>query len=133
LTAIAAEGCGAVVYLRGQQGRGIGLGHEIRAGAPQDRGLDTVEENPAQELPVDPRGSGIGAQILGDLGIRRIRMITDDPAAYGGLAGHGIELVGRVSLPTVPAPHDARYVRTARNRKSHALDPALLLTTPDGA
>ena len=122
LRAIAAEGCGAVVYLRGHEGRGIGLGHKIRAYALQDQGLDTVDANTAQGLPVDSRSYGIGAQILSDLGVRRIRLITNNPAKYGGLEGHGLELVGRVALPTVPTPHNVRYLRTKRERLHHALD-----------
>jgi 3,4-dihydroxy 2-butanone 4-phosphate synthase / GTP cyclohydrolase II len=122
LRAIAAEGCGAVVYLRGHEGRGIGLGHKIRAYALQDQGLDTVDANTAQGLPVDSRSYGIGAQVLSDLGIRRIRLITNNPAKYGGLEGHGLELVGRVALPTVPTPHNVRYLRTKRERMQHVLD-----------
>jgi len=121
LKAIAAEGCGAVVYLRGHEGRGIGLGHKIRAYALQDQGLDTVDANTAQGLPVDSRSYGIGAQILADLGIRRLRLITNNPAKYGGLDGHGLELTGRVALPTVPNPHNVRYLRTKRDRLDHAL------------
>ncbi|MCP2256140.1 3,4-dihydroxy 2-butanone 4-phosphate synthase / GTP cyclohydrolase II [Prauserella aidingensis] len=121
LKAIAAEGCGAVVYLRGHEGRGIGLGHKIRAYALQDQGLDTVDANTAQDLPVDSRSYGIGAQILADLGIRRVRLITNNPAKYGGLEGHGLELVDRVALPTVPNPHNVRYLQTKRDRLDHAL------------
>ncbi|MGR7025756.1 bifunctional 3,4-dihydroxy-2-butanone-4-phosphate synthase/GTP cyclohydrolase II [Geodermatophilus sp. URMC 62] len=126
LRAIAAEGCGAVVYLRGHEGRGIGLGHKIRAYALQDQGMDTVDANTAQGLPVDSRSYGLGAQILGDLGIRRIRLITNNPAKYGGLEGYGLELVGRVALPTVPTPHNVRYLRTKRERMQHALDDGVL-------
>jgi 3,4-dihydroxy 2-butanone 4-phosphate synthase/GTP cyclohydrolase II len=122
LKAISAEGCGAVIYLRGHEGRGIGLGHKIRAYALQDQGLDTVDANTAQGLPVDSRSYGIGAQILSDLGIRRIRLITNSPAKYGGLEGYGLELVERVALPTVPTPHNVRYLRTKRERLHHALD-----------
>ena len=126
LKAIAAEGCGAVVYLRGHEGRGIGLGHKIRAYALQDQGLDTVDANTAQGLPVDSRSYGIGAQVLSDLGIRRIRLITNNPAKYGGLEGYGLELVGRVTLPTVATPHNVRYLRTKRERMQHALDDGVL-------
>ncbi len=122
LKAISAEGCGAVIYLRGHEGRGIGLGHKIRAYALQDQGLDTVDANTAQGLPVDSRSYGIGAQILSDLGIRRIRLITNSPSKYGGLEGYGLELVERVALPTVPTPHNVRYLRTKRERLHHALD-----------
>ena len=126
LKAIGAAACGAVVYLRGHEGRGIGLGHKIRAYALQDQGLDTVDANTALGLPVDSRSYGIGAQILSDLGIRRIRLITNNPAKYGGLDGHGVELVGRVALPAAATPHNVRYLRTKRDRLAHALDDGAL-------
>lgn len=121
LKAIAAEGCGVVVYLRGHEGRGIGLGHKIRAYALQEAGLDTVDANTVQGLPVDSRSYGVGAQILGDLGIRRLRLITNNPAKYGGLDGHGLEIVSRVGLPAVETPHNVRYLRTKRERMHHEL------------
>ncbi|MBW0111849.1 bifunctional 3,4-dihydroxy-2-butanone-4-phosphate synthase/GTP cyclohydrolase II [Pseudonocardia sp. KRD-182] len=119
LRAIADEGCGAVVYLRGHEGRGIGLAHKIRAYALQEEGLDTVDANTAQGLPVDSRSYGTGAQILTDLGVRRIRLITNNPAKYGGLGGHGLEIVGRVALPVTENPHNVRYLRTKRDRMGH--------------
>ena len=121
LVEIAAEGCGAVIYLRGQEGRGIGLGHKIRAYALQEGGLDTVDANTAQGLPVDSRSYGIGAQILGDLGVRRLRLITNNPAKYGGLDGYGLDIVARVALPVVATPHNVRYLRTKRERMGHEL------------
>jgi 3,4-dihydroxy 2-butanone 4-phosphate synthase/GTP cyclohydrolase II len=124
LKTIAAEGCGAVVYLRGHEGRGIGLAHKIRAYALQDEGLDTVDANTAQGLPVDSRSYGVGAQILADLGISRIRLITNNPAKYGGLSGHGLELVARVGLPTAYTPQNLRYLRTKRDRMGHQVTPA---------
>jgi len=120
--AIAAEGCGVLVYLRGHEGRGIGLGHKIRAYALQEQGLDTVEANLAQGLPVDARSYGTGAQILGDLGIRRLRLITNNPAKYGGLDGYGLEIVDRVSLPSVATPHNVEYLSTKRTRMGHDID-----------
>jgi 3,4-dihydroxy 2-butanone 4-phosphate synthase / GTP cyclohydrolase II len=122
LRAIADEGCGVVVYLRGQEGRGIGLGHKIRAYALQEQGLDTVDANTAQGLPIDSRNYGVGAQILSDLGVRRIRLITNNPAKYSGLDGHDLELVGRVTLPTVQTPYNVRYLRTKRDRMGHSID-----------
>lgn len=119
LTAIAAEGVGAVVYLRGHEGRGIGLGHKIRAYALQDQGLDTVDANTAQGLPVDSRSYGVGAQILSDLGATRIRLITNNPAKFGGLEGYGLTVIGRVAHPDVQNPHNERYLRTKRDRMSH--------------
>jgi 3,4-dihydroxy 2-butanone 4-phosphate synthase/GTP cyclohydrolase II len=122
--AIAAEGVGAIVYLRGHEGRGIGLGHKIRAYALQEDGLDTIEANTAQGLPVDSRNYGIGAQILADLGIARLRLITNNPAKYRGLEGHGLQIVDRVALPTITTPHNVRYLRTKRDRMGHQLPPA---------
>jgi 3,4-dihydroxy 2-butanone 4-phosphate synthase/GTP cyclohydrolase II len=122
LRAVAAEGCGAVVYLRGHEGRGIGLGHKIRAYALQDQGLDTVDANTVQGLPADNRSYGVGSQILGDLGIRRLRLITNNPAKFGGLEGYGLTIVGRVALPVVETPHNVRYLRTKRERMGHQLE-----------
>ena len=121
MRAIAEEGCGAVVYLRGHEGRGIGLGHKIRAYALQEQGLDTVDANSAQGLPVDSRSYGVGAQILGHLGVRRLRLITNNPAKYSGLDGYALEIVGRVALPTVETPENLRYLRTKRDRMGHTL------------
>ncbi|MCF6509956.1 bifunctional 3,4-dihydroxy-2-butanone-4-phosphate synthase/GTP cyclohydrolase II [Blastococcus sp. MG754426] len=128
LRAVAAEGCGVVVYLRGHEGRGIGLGHKIRAYALQELGLDTVDANTAQGLPVDSRSYGVGAQILADLGVLRLRLITNNPAKHGGLDGHGLQIVDRVALPTAPTPHDVRYLRTKRDRLGHTV-----LTGPETA
>jgi 3,4-dihydroxy 2-butanone 4-phosphate synthase/GTP cyclohydrolase II len=122
LSAIAAEGCGAVVYLRGHEGRGIGLGHKIRAYALQEQGLDTVDANTVQGLPADSRSYGVGAQVLGDLGATRIRLITNNPAKFGGLEGYGLTVVGRVALPVVETPHNVRYLRTKRERMGHQID-----------
>lgn len=121
LAAIAAEGRGAVIYLRGHEGRGIGLGHKIRAYALQEQGLDTVDANIAQGLLVDSRDYGVGAQMLSDLGVTRVRLITNNPAKYGGLAGHGIAVVGRVAAPVRANPHNVRYLRTKRDRMGHTL------------
>ena len=122
LAAIAEEGCGAVVYLRGHEGRGIGLAHKIRAYALQEQGLDTVDANTALGLPVDSRSYGVGAAILADLGARRLRLITNNPAKYGGLDGFDLEIVGRVGLPTVTTPHNVRYLRTKQERMGHVLE-----------
>ena len=122
LRAIAAEGCGALVYLRGHEGRGIGLAHKIRAYALQDQGLDTVDANTAQGLPADSRSYGVGSQILGDLGISRLRLITNNPAKFGGLESYGLTIVGRVALPVIETPHNVRYLRTKRERMGHQLE-----------
>jgi 3,4-dihydroxy 2-butanone 4-phosphate synthase/GTP cyclohydrolase II len=122
LRAIATEGCGALVYLRGHEGRGIGLAHKIRAYALQDQGLDTVDANTAQGLPADSRSYGVGSQILSDLGINRLRLITNNPAKFGGLESYGLTLVARVGLPVVETPHNVRYLRTKRERMGHDLN-----------
>ncbi|MCP2253771.1 3,4-dihydroxy 2-butanone 4-phosphate synthase / GTP cyclohydrolase II [Prauserella aidingensis] len=119
LRAVADEGCGAVIYLRGHEGRGIGLAHKIRAYSLQEQGMDTVDANLAQGLPVDSRSYGVGAQILGDLGVRRLRLITNNPAKYSGLDGYGLDIVGRVSLPVTETPHNVRYLRTKQTRMGH--------------
>ena len=124
---IADEGAGVVVYLRGHEGRGIGLGHKIRAYELQERGHDTVDANTELGLPVDSREYGIGAQILVDLGVSRLRLLTNNPAKYGGLQGFGLEITERVGLETTPTPENLRYLRTKRERMGHVLgdlDPA---------
>jgi len=121
LRAVASEGCGVVVYLRGHEGRGIGLGHKIRAYALQDGGMDTVDANTVQGLSADSRSYGVGAQILGDLAANRIRLITNNPAKYGGIEGHGLSIVGRVALPVLETPYNVRYLRTKRQRMGHEL------------
>lgn len=126
---IAVEGCGVIVYLRGHEGRGIGLAHKIRAYALQEEGLDTVDANTAQGLPVDSRNYGTGAQILTDLGIRRLRLITNNPAKFGGLDGHGLQIVGRVGMPVAENPHNVRYLRTKQERMGHRLTRSI---TDDG-
>jgi 3,4-dihydroxy 2-butanone 4-phosphate synthase/GTP cyclohydrolase II len=119
---VAAAGRGAVVYLRGHEGRGIGLGHKLRAYELQDAGRDTVEANLDLGVPVDSREYGTGAQILADLGARRVRLLTNNPAKYGGLTGHGLEVVGREPLETVPNPENLVYLRTKKRRLGHLLD-----------
>lgn len=119
---IGEEGRGVLVYLRGHEGRGIGIGHKLRAYQLQDDGADTVDANLAQGLPVDSREYGVGAQMLADLGLRRIRLMTNNPAKYGGLEGYGLEITGRVPLRTEPNPENIRYLQTKRDRMGHLLD-----------
>jgi 3,4-dihydroxy 2-butanone 4-phosphate synthase/GTP cyclohydrolase II len=119
---IAEEGLGVVVYLRGHEGRGIGLGHKLRAYQLQDQGHDTVDANLALGLPVDSREYGIGSQILVDLGITTMRLLTNNPAKYGGLEGFGLQITGRVPLLTVPNPENIAYLRTKRERMGHLLE-----------
>ncbi|HMS73847.1 bifunctional 3,4-dihydroxy-2-butanone-4-phosphate synthase/GTP cyclohydrolase II [Gordonia sp. (in: high G+C Gram-positive bacteria)] len=121
LRAVADEGCGVVVYLRGHEGRGIGLAHKIRAYALQEDGLDTVDANTALGQPVDSRSYGVGAAILADLGVRRLRLITNNPAKFGGLDGYELDIVGRVGLPSKVTPYNVRYLRTKRDRMGHLL------------
>jgi len=121
MRAITTESSGVVVYLRGQEGRGIGLVQKIRAYALQESGLDTVDANTALGFPVDSRSYEIGAQILADLGVRRLRLITNNPAKHAALAEHGLTIVGRVALPVEVNPHNLRYLRTKQERLGHAL------------
>ncbi|HVB71160.1 MAG TPA: bifunctional 3,4-dihydroxy-2-butanone-4-phosphate synthase/GTP cyclohydrolase II [Acidimicrobiales bacterium] len=122
LAKIAAEGSGVVVYLRGHEGRGIGLGHKIRAYALQEDGHDTVDANLELGLPVDSREYGIGAQILVDLGVTRMRLMTNNPSKYGGLEGFGLKIVERVPLESRPTPFNIDYLRTKRERMGHLLE-----------
>ena len=110
------EGLGVVVYLRGHEGRGVGIGHKIRAYSLQDAGQDTVEANVSLGLPIDSREYGIGAQILVDLGI------TNNPSKYGGLDGFGLDIVERVPLETIPNPENIAYLRTKREKMGHMLE-----------
>jgi 3,4-dihydroxy 2-butanone 4-phosphate synthase / GTP cyclohydrolase II len=111
-----------VVYLRGHEGRGIGIGHKIRAYSLQDEGLDTVDANLRLGLPVDSREYGIGAQILTDLGVTDLRLMTNNPAKYGGLDGYGLRVVERVAMPTITTPENVHYLRTKRDRLGHLLE-----------
>jgi 3,4-dihydroxy 2-butanone 4-phosphate synthase/GTP cyclohydrolase II len=122
LAKIAAEGAGVVVYLRGHEGRGIGLGHKIRAYALQEEGRDTVDANLEQGLPVDSREYGIGAQILVDLGVTSMRLMTNNPIKYGGLEGFGLNIVERVPLESRPTSFNIDYLRTKRERMGHLLE-----------
>lgn len=119
---IAKEGTGVLVYLRGHEGRGIGLGHKLRAYNLQDQGRDTVEANQDLGLPVDSREYGIGAQILADLGLTAIRLITNNPAKYSGLAGYDLQIVERVPLPTRPTPQNLQYLLTKKAKMGHLIE-----------
>ena len=118
---IAKDGSGVVLYLRGHEGRGIGLAHKLRAYALQEQGLDTVEANLALGLPVDTREYGIGAQILTDLGVRRMRLMTNNPAKYVGLEGYGIEIEERVPLVVRPEAENLHYLQTKQDKLGHLL------------
>jgi 3,4-dihydroxy 2-butanone 4-phosphate synthase/GTP cyclohydrolase II len=119
---IADEDRGVLVYLRGHEGRGIGIGHKIRAYSLQDQGLDTVDANMQLGLPVDNREYGIGAQILADLGATRLRLLTNNPAKYGGIAGYGLSVVERVPIVTASNAENRAYLATKRDRLGHLFD-----------
>ncbi|HEY0815437.1 MAG TPA: bifunctional 3,4-dihydroxy-2-butanone-4-phosphate synthase/GTP cyclohydrolase II [Pseudonocardia sp.] len=121
LAAVAAEGRGIVLYLRGHEGRGIGLLHKLQAYQLQEAGADTVDANLALGLPADARDYGIGAQILVDLGVKSMRLLTNNPDKRAGLEGYGLTVVGRVSLPARTSAQNLRYLRTKRDRMGHDL------------
>ena len=121
LERIAREGSGVVVYLRGHEGRGIGLAHKLRAYALQEQGLDTVEANLALGLPVDMRSYGIGAQILADLGVGRLRLMTNNPDKCAELNGDRLEIVERIPLVVRPVAENLRYLQTKQEKLGHAL------------
>jgi 3,4-dihydroxy 2-butanone 4-phosphate synthase/GTP cyclohydrolase II len=122
LERVANEGQGVVVYLRGHEGRGIGLGHKLRAYSLQDQGRDTVEANLELGLPADSREYGIGAQILVDLGVTTMRLMTNNPSKYGGIDGYGLEIVERVPLQTEPNTENIAYLRAKQEKLGHLLD-----------
>ena len=121
LAHVAEEGRGVVVYLRGHEGRGIGLGHKLRAYHLQDEGRDTVEANIELGFPPDSREYGIGSQILVDLGVTTMRLLTNNPAKYGGIDGYGLEIVERVPLQTVPTDENIAYLRAKQSKLGHLL------------
>ena len=112
---------GVFLYMR-QEGRGIGLHNKLRAYELQDSGMDTVDANLALGFPADRRDYGIGMQILRDIGVRKMRLITNNPAKRAGLEAYGLEVVERVSIETEPNPHNVRYLDTKRQRMGHLLD-----------
>jgi GTP cyclohydrolase II len=114
------EGRGVLLYLR-QEGRGIGLANKISAYALQERGLDTVEANLALGLPEDMRDYRVAAEMLLDLGVRRARLLTNNPAKIEGLERHGVEVVERVPIRVPPNPSNVAYLRTKREKMGHLL------------
>ncbi len=120
LAMIGREG-GVLVYLRGHEGRGIGLLAKLRAYALQDAGADTVEANLAQDLPVDAREYGAAAAILADLDVSAVRLLSNNPAKADGLRDHGVDVQQMVPLITPPGPHNERYLAVKRDRLGHRL------------
>ncbi len=121
LEMVAAEGRGVVVYLRGHEGRGVGIGHKIRAYALQEHGLDTLEANAAQGLPVDARSYDTAAAVLADQGVSEVRLLTNNPAKAVALAACGIAVAQLVPLEVGAGPHNERYLHTKRTRLGHRL------------
>lgn len=119
------EGRGALIYLE-QEGRGIGLVNKMKAYALQEAGLDTVEANQKLGFKPDLRDYGIGAQIMTDLGLKKIRFMTNNPAKVRGLDGYGIEIVEWVPIPTPPNPHNLKYLQTKMGKMGHILPPEIL-------
>lgn len=120
MSMIAKEGRGLILYMR-QEGRGIGLHNKIKAYALQDQGLDTVEANVKLGFPVDKRDYGIGAQILADLGLKRIRFLTNNPKKIVGLESYGIEMVEEIPIITEPNPYNIHYLETKEKKMGHNL------------
>jgi 3,4-dihydroxy 2-butanone 4-phosphate synthase / GTP cyclohydrolase II len=116
------EGRGVILYIRGHEGRAIGLTHKLRAYRLQEQGRDTVEANVELGFAADPREYGIGAQILVDLGVRSMRLLTNNPAKRAGLEGYGLSIVERVPLETRPNAENIGYLRTKREKMGHLLE-----------
>jgi 3,4-dihydroxy 2-butanone 4-phosphate synthase/GTP cyclohydrolase II len=124
LAAIAGEGRGVLLYLH-QEGRGIGLAAKLRAYALQDRGADTVEANMLLGLPADKRDYGIGSQILADLGIHEMRLLTNNPKKISGVEGFGLKIVERVPIEIAPSKYNRSYMNTKREKMGHIFEPSL--------
>jgi 3,4-dihydroxy 2-butanone 4-phosphate synthase/GTP cyclohydrolase II len=122
LERVGAEGRGVVLYVRGHEGRAIGLTHKFLAYQLQEQGRDTVEANVELGFPADPRDYGIGAQILVDLGVRTMRLLTNNPSKRAGLEGYGLSILERLPLETRPNARNIEYLRTKREKMGHLLD-----------
>ncbi len=122
LRKISADGRGVVLYIRGHEGRAIGLTHKLRAYQLQEAGRDTVEANLELGLDPDPREYGIGAQILYDLGVRSMRLLTNNPAKRAGLEGYGLSIMERIPLETTPTSENLSYLKAKREKLGHLLE-----------
>ena len=130
---VAAEGEGVVLYMRQQEGRGIGLANKMKAyHLQQTQGLDTVEANKALGLPVDVRDYGVGAQILRDLGVRQMRLLTNNPSKYHALSGYGLQITERVPLQVPADRHNEGYLRAKRDKLGHEIELPPLPPRPEG-
>jgi 3,4-dihydroxy 2-butanone 4-phosphate synthase/GTP cyclohydrolase II len=121
MAAIATEGRGVVLYLRGHEGRGVGLLSKLRAYELQDAGADTVDANLKLGLPADAREYSAGAQMLADLKVRSVRLLTNNPAKVSGLTGCGVDVTARIPLTTAVTPYNLRYLTTKRDRLGHQI------------
>ena len=130
LRRIEAEGQGVLLYLA-QEGRGIGLLNKLKAYELQEQGLDTVEANLELGFPADPREYGIGSQILSDLGLSTIRVLTNNPKKISGISGYGLEVTGQVPIEVPPNAENHRYLETKRQKLGHTLHHQDLRFGPD--
>ena len=121
MEAVEREGRGVVLYMQ-QEGRGIGLINKLKAYKLQEEGADTVEANQMLGFDMDPRDYGVGAQILHDLGVRRMRLLTNNPRKRTGLVGYGLEIVENVPLEIAPNPHNRGYLLTKKLKLGHSLN-----------
>ncbi|HEY6568108.1 MAG TPA: bifunctional 3,4-dihydroxy-2-butanone-4-phosphate synthase/GTP cyclohydrolase II [Actinomycetota bacterium] len=122
MTQVGGQGRGVILYVRGHEGRAIGLTHKLRAYELQDQGRDTVEANLELGFPADQRDYGIGAQILVDLGVKTMRLLTNNPDKRAGLEGYGLSIEERIPLQVAPTPENIGYLRTKREKMGHLLD-----------
>ena len=130
LERIAEAGRGVLLYIE-QEGRGIGILNKIRAYELQDQGADTVEANVQLGFKPDLRDYGLGAQVLHDLGVRRMRLMTNNPAKRAGIEGYGLEIVERIPLLATPTDANRRYLETKRTRMGHLLQDVLAVKNGD--